>query len=88
MMTAVNINNLGRANANRRRRQTEGETDPIFNLVTVAAALEVTIPGDTGTTNPTDSGTTNPPGGDGGASVIFASYSFLFALMLLAMLMF
>ena len=84
MMIANNINNLGSPNSNRRRRQTEGVTDPVFNLVTVAAPLEVTVP----TTSPTDS-TTNPLGGDGGsASVIVASYSLLLALMLLAALMF
>ena len=88
IMTTNKINNLGGPNANRGRRQTEEETDPVFNLMTVAAALEVTIPSDTGTTSPTD-GTTNPPGGDGGsASVIVASYSLLLALMLLAVLMF
>ena len=80
-MAADNINNLGRPNTSRRRRQTEGdEPDPIFNLVTVATTLETTV------SDTTD--TTNPPGGDGGASVIFVSYSLLFALMLLAMLMF
>ena len=73
-MTANNINNLGGPNASRRRRQTEeDDADPIFNLVTSATALETT------TTGPA-----NPPGGS--ASVIVASYSLLFALIFLAVL--
>ena len=77
-MTADYINNIGRANTNRRRRQTEEDVDPIFNFVTIAAAMEVTVSTDA---------TTNPPSGSG-ASVIIASCSVLLASMLLAVLMF
>ena len=78
-MTADGINNLGRTNSNRRRRQTvEDNTDPVFNMVNVASTME--------TTTTSDEGTNNPPSG-GSASVIATSYSLLFALTLLAMFM-
>lgn len=74
-MTVNNINNLGLDDDDRGRRQTEEEgADPIFNLVTVATAMEDSISDDTG-------------GGDGGAaSIIAASYSLLFGLMMFIML--
>jgi len=76
-MTADSINNLGRANANRRRRQAEEEDiDPIFNLVTIAAAMEVTVPSAINVTSPSTDPSTDPPSG-GGAGVIIASYSLL-----------
>ena len=84
-VTADYINNFGRANANRRRRQAEEEDiDPIFNLVTIAAAMEVTVTSPS--TDPSTESTTNPPSG-GGASVVITSYSLLLASMLLAVLM-
>ena len=78
-MTANENNNLWCTNSNRRQRQTEKDnTHSVFNLVNVATAME---------TSTSDKDTNNPPSG-GAASVIFTSYSILFALMLLVMFMF
>ena len=83
-MTADSINNLGRAGSNRRSRQTEEEgADPIFNLVTVATTMENSIPDDTGDGD----GGGNGGGNGGAASVIAASCSLLFGLIMLTMLM-
>lgn len=78
-MTADGINNLGRTNSNRRQRQTEeDDTDPVFNMVNVATAME--------TTTTSDEGTNNPPSG-GSAGVIATSFSLLFTSTLLTIFM-
>ena len=78
-MTADSINNLGQADSNRPGRQTEEEgVDPIFNLVTVATAMENSIPD--------DNGGGNTGGEDGSAASIIASFSLLFGLIMLTVL--
>ena len=83
-MTAERINNFVKANANRRRRQTTVDVDPVYNFAIVAATLEVS----TDDTSPSTTPSTNPPSGGGGAAgVIITSYSLLLASLLLAVLM-